>query len=57
VSTVERRETPRQELLEFVETGRLRQQVEGKLSIEAADLLVNVVIRYCEPRRPRRRYL
>ena len=41
----------RQELLLFAETGRLRQAIEMKLSEDAADLLVDVVIRYCSPRR------
>jgi hypothetical protein len=43
--------TPRQELDDFVETGRLRDVAqEGGLSQEAQDLLVNIVRRYCAPR-------
>ncbi len=45
----------RQELLEFMETGRLRDAVADKLSEEAADLLIDLVSRYCSPRRKRTR--
>lgn len=41
----------RQELGKFVHSGRLRQAVEGKLSRDAADLLIDIVARYCGPRR------
>ena len=41
----------RQKLLEFAETGRLRDAV-GALDVDAQDLLVDIVMRYCEPRRP-----
>jgi hypothetical protein len=56
------KESPRQELLEYMERGWLRDAVARgsppALSQEAQDLLVNVVARYCEPRRqPRRRPL
>lgn len=43
----------RQELLEYAETGRLR-DANSRLSEEAASLLVDIVLRYCEPRRPSR---
>ena len=43
----------RQELLNFVETGRLSQAVAAHLSAEAVCLLVDITIRYCEPRPPR----
>lgn len=46
-----KRESRRQELAFFAESGRLRQAVEGKLSADATDLLVDLAIRYCEPRR------
>lgn len=42
--------TRRQELLEYAETGRLR-DANGRLSEAAQDLLVDIVLRYCEPRR------
>lgn len=44
----------RQELLEYAETGQLRDAVADRLSSEAQDLLINVVMRYCEARRKRR---
>lgn len=45
----------RQELLEFAETGRLRDAAfDARLSEAACDLLVDIVIRYCEPRRKKR---
>lgn len=44
----------RQELLEFAESGRLRDALQfARLSQEACDLLVDVAVRYCEPRRKR----
>lgn len=44
--------TPRPELREFVETGRLRDRINSNhLSQEAEDLLIAIVERYCEPRR------
>lgn len=45
----------RQELRRFTTTGELRQALEGKLSADALDLIVDVVLRYCEPP-PRRNY-
>lgn len=46
----------RQELLAFIERGRLRDAVAARgLSDDAADLLVAVALRYCEPRLTRRR--
>lgn len=48
----------RQELSEFLECGHLRDCVMRHapgLSADAADLLVDIVSRYCEPRRRRRR--
>lgn len=45
----------RQELLEYAETGQLRDAVADRLSSEAQDLLVDIVVRYCEPRRKPRR--
>lgn len=47
----------RQELADFYGSGRLRQMAEmhsSSLSHEAIDLLVDVVGRYCEPRRKKR---
>ena len=45
----------RQELGDYVGNGHLRQAIEGKgLSDDAMQLLVDVVMRYCEPRRKRR---
>lgn len=44
--------SPRQELLAFAGSGNLRQATESKLTEGAADLLVTVVLRYCESRRP-----
>lgn len=41
----------RQELLEYLETGRLRDAVAADLSETAQDLLIDIVSRYCEPRR------
>lgn len=49
------KESRRQELLAFADTGRLRQACEARLSAAAADLLVDVVIRYCESRPKRAR--
>jgi hypothetical protein len=43
----------RQELLAYLETGRLRDAVAGDLSEAAQDLLIDIVSRYCEPRRKR----
>lgn len=44
----------RQRLLEFAETGRLRDALDrGGLDAEAQDLAVDVVLRYCESRRKR----
>lgn len=51
--------SPRQELREYAERGNLRRDAERTLSMEAADLLVSIVLRYCEPRRkrsPKRKY-
>lgn len=45
----------RQRLYDFVTSGRLRQEVEGKLGDDATDLLVDIAIRYCEPRSPRQK--
>lgn len=45
-------ESPRQELGIYAGTGRLRQDCESHLSTEAVDLLVTIVLRYCEPRKP-----
>ena len=42
----------RQELRGFAESGKLRQALNGKLTDAAVDLAVEVVRRYCEPRRP-----
>ncbi len=44
-------ESPRRELGEYANSGNLRRDTEGRVSAEAADLLVTVVLRYCEPRR------
>ena len=40
----------RQELREYVNRGGLRDDVASRLSMEAQDLLVDIVLRYCEPR-------
>jgi hypothetical protein len=46
----------RQELADLVGTGRLRDAgMDARLSEEACNLLVDIVARYCEPRRTRRR--
>lgn len=50
MSTSYRRLSRRQELGHFTGSGRLRQAVEGKLSREAIDLLIDVVERYCAPK-------
>jgi hypothetical protein len=51
-----KKQSRRQELFEFAEIGRLREVAhDGRLSEEAVDLLVDIVIRYCEPRRKPRR--
>ncbi len=47
----------RQELADFAMSGNLRQATESRLSEGAADLLVDVVIRYCEPRPKRKKVL
>jgi predicted AAA+ superfamily ATPase len=44
----------RKELEEYLETGRLRDAVAGELSEEATELLLDIVSRYCAPRRPSR---
>jgi predicted AAA+ superfamily ATPase len=41
----------RQELSDYTETGRLRDAVAAELSEDATDLLVDIVRRYCAPRR------
>lgn len=42
----------RQELFEFAERGRLRDMAnDAGLSDDAQNLLCDIVIRYCEPRR------
>ena len=54
--TAEQKVSPRQELDTFLGTGRLRDVAErARLSEAAQDLLVNIVARYCEPRRRRKR--
>lgn len=46
-----KQKTARQELAEFVESGKLRDAVSsGRLSSEASDLLIRVVTRYTDPR-------
>ncbi len=45
----------RQELGDYANSGDLRQHTERWLSSEASDLLVDIVLRYCESRRPWRR--
>lgn len=50
-----RDQSPRQELREFAERGDLRQAIHSRLSIEATDLAVDVIRRYCESRPSRRR--
>lgn len=46
----------RQELREFAELGRLRDVAhDGRLSEDACNLLVDIVLRYCDPPRPRRK--
>lgn len=47
----------RQELLSYMNSGALRDAVmhgPSGLSMDASDLLVDIVARYCEPRRNRR---
>lgn len=45
-------ESRRRELLRFAESGRLRDAAHSSgLGSDATDLLVDVVMRYCEPRR------
>jgi hypothetical protein len=46
----------RQELLAYLESGRLRDDVARGLSVEAQDLLIDIVARYCEHRRPKRKF-
>lgn len=44
--------SPRQQLDQFVGSGRLREMAEkARLSDAATELLVNVVARYCQPRK------
>ena len=43
--------TRRQRLKEFAETGRLRDAVERRIDTEVADLIVDICLRYCEPKR------
>lgn len=49
------KQSPRKELDEYANSGNLRRDVHGRISEEAEDLLIDVVRRYCEPRRNRRR--
>jgi len=42
----------RQELADYCNGGGLRDDVEDHLSSEAQDLLIDIVLRYCEPRKP-----
>ena len=50
-----REPSPRQRLLLFADTGRLRDAaMNGGADSDVADLVVTVVLRYCEPRRRRR---
>lgn len=44
----------RQELSEYLDTGRLRDAVAGDLREAAQDLLIDVVARYCDPPREAR---
>ncbi len=46
----------RKELGDFVAEGRLRSVMEmhGHISHEAIDLLVDIALRYCEPKKPRK---
>lgn len=44
-------ESRRKELGDYAETGRLRDAVSSALSEDATDLLVDIVRRYCSPRR------
>lgn len=48
------RPSRRQELREYMETGRLRDATARDLSTDAQDLLVDLVARYCEDRTRRR---
>lgn len=49
--SAEKKMSRRQELLAFVATGRLRTCLfDARLSGEATDLAVDVILRYCEPR-------
>lgn len=49
-----KQQSRRQELFDFVARGRLREVAhDGRLSEAACDLLVDIVLRYCDP--PRRR--
>lgn len=48
------KQSRRQELRDYTNTGRLRNAVEGKISENAADLLIDIVLRYCEYK-PRKR--
>ena len=41
----------RQRLLEFAETGRLRDAVERRVDTDVADLIVDICLRYASPRR------
>ncbi len=41
----------RQKLADFYGQGNLRYELEGKLDDDAIDLLVDIVARYCEPKR------
>ena len=53
---VNKTKSRRQELREFAESGRLRDLAQSaRLSREAQDLIVDVVIRYCEPKPTKRR--
>lgn len=52
-----RQKSRRQELGDFANAGQLRNcldRANPRLSGEAIDLCVDVVLRYCEPRRPSR---
>ena len=44
------KDSRRQRLLEFAETGRLRNAVESRVDSDVADLIVDVCLRYCSSR-------
>jgi len=50
-TTTKKEQSRRQKLDAFVGNGNLRYALEGKLDADALELLIDIVARYCQPRK------